>query len=80
MYIDVEKGFDRIINLEIEGSPYNPDWPMFCPICGGEVTGIVGNTFPTLEIIFACRSKYWWADKQLMTTHNQLLAAKPQVS
>lgn len=69
MYIDIEKGFDRIINIEIEGSPYNPDWPMLCPICNKEVTSFSGTTWGNLEVFFACGSKYWLRYKQLMTTH-----------
>ncbi len=69
MYLEIEPGFDRIVNIKVEGSPYNDNWPMVCPYCKAGVIATTGTTLPTLEVIFRCGSKYWLRDKQLMTVH-----------
>lgn len=66
---NVSDGFDRTITVKLEGSPFNPDWPLLCPMCGGGVKSLSGATLPTLEAIFSCGSKYWLSEKQLMTVH-----------
>ena len=60
----------EIKEMEIEGSPYNPKWPMLCPICKAGVVEFHGCTWCALNVDFACGSNYRLRDKIFTTVHD----------